>query len=302
MASRSSSRMRPSRSRWRGSPPKRPCLSGHRGARRVGLRESALRARRSWRSRPPKTGSYEPPDPPNLPLVEEPMELTICVSPEAGWSELEDFLGETKKSLTVAMYQFTAPHIFDAVNAAVSPEGRQFELVLHPVPEKPAVLGRQGQRLGREIRCPRSPRARRFRIGSRWRGRRWCRKPIRMDYGPPPTTSRSRFATDNAAWVSSGNWQSSNQPNVHPFESGAEAAVGLPAQVQSRLPRDHQQRTHRLDLRTIYQARSRPRRGAGGRAELLRGAGPVRARRGGSARAFRCAAAASSSLCVSIAR
>ena len=38
---------------------------------------------------PPKTGSYQEPDPPNLPLVKEPMELTICVSPEAGWSELE---------------------------------------------------------------------------------------------------------------------------------------------------------------------------------------------------------------------
>jgi hypothetical protein len=33
---------------------------------------------------PPKSGSYEPPDPPNLPLVAEVMQLTVCVSPEAG--------------------------------------------------------------------------------------------------------------------------------------------------------------------------------------------------------------------------
>ena len=45
---------------------------------------------------PPKTGSYEEPDRPNLPLVNEKMELTICVSPEAGWGELEAFLGETR--------------------------------------------------------------------------------------------------------------------------------------------------------------------------------------------------------------
>ena len=32
---------------------------------------------------PPKSGSYQEPNPPNLPLVREPMELTICVSPEA---------------------------------------------------------------------------------------------------------------------------------------------------------------------------------------------------------------------------
>src|SRR5262245_2479845 len=49
---------------------------------------------------PPKTGSYQEPDPPNLPLVNEKMDLTVCVSPEAGWSELEDFLGETKSRLT----------------------------------------------------------------------------------------------------------------------------------------------------------------------------------------------------------
>src|SRR5262249_12319695 len=64
---------------------------------------------------PPKTGSYQEPNPPNLPLVNEPTELTICVSPEAGWGELEAFLGATSEKLTVAMYQFTAPHIFEAI-------------------------------------------------------------------------------------------------------------------------------------------------------------------------------------------
>jgi hypothetical protein len=35
-----------------------------------------------------------------------------------GWSELEAFLAGTEKGLTVAMYQFTAPHIFEAVKAS----------------------------------------------------------------------------------------------------------------------------------------------------------------------------------------
>ena len=43
------------------------------------------------------------------------MKLTVCVSPEAGWSELKAFLAATEERLTVAMYQFTAPHIFEAV-------------------------------------------------------------------------------------------------------------------------------------------------------------------------------------------
>ena len=67
------------------------------------------------------------------------MGLTICVSPEAGWSELETFLGATRKRLTVAMYQFTAPHVFKAVEDAVTPGHRTFELVLHPFVEPPTA-------------------------------------------------------------------------------------------------------------------------------------------------------------------
>ena len=99
---------------------------------------------------PPKTGGYTEPEPPNLPLVKEKMELTICVSPEAGWSELETFLGETRSTLTVAMYQFTAPHIFKAIENAVTPAGRKFELILHPVPEKPAKSGVKANDLDEE--------------------------------------------------------------------------------------------------------------------------------------------------------
>ena len=39
------------------------------------------------------------------------------------------------------MYQFTAPHIFTAIEKAVTPAERKFELILHPVPEKPAKNG-----------------------------------------------------------------------------------------------------------------------------------------------------------------
>jgi hypothetical protein len=183
---------------------------------------------------PPKSGSYEPLDPPNLPLVEEAMELTICVSPEAGWSELEDFLGGTQKSLTVAMYQFTAPHIFDAVNSAVSPEGRQFELVLHPVPEKPAhsgvkaheldensgVLDPLEQALGDRFEMAWATLVSKAHPDGLWASAYHIKVAIR---------------DGNAVWVSSGNWQSSNQPNVHPFQPGAE----VPSGFQRKYDRDY---------------------------------------------------------------
>ena len=183
---------------------------------------------------PPKSGSYEPLDPPNLPLVNEPMELTICVSPEAGWSELEDFLGATQKSLTVAMYQFTAPHIFQAVNAAVSPKGRQFELVLHPVPEKPAHSGVKAHELDENsgVLDP---------LEQTLKGRFEMAWATLVSRAHPDGLWASAYhikvavRDGNAAWVSSGNWQSSNQPNVHTFQPGAE----LPSDFQRKYNRDY---------------------------------------------------------------
>jgi hypothetical protein len=183
---------------------------------------------------PPKTGSYEPPNPPNLPLVEEPMELTICVSPEAGWSELEKFLSETTQNLTVAMYQFTAPHIFEAVNAAVRPKGRRFELVLHPVPERPAASGVKANDLDEksEVLEPLVQELQdRFQMA-------WATltSKARPD-GLWASAYHIKVAVRDggAAWVSSGNWQSSNQPDVHPFESSDK----LPAGFQRKYNRDY---------------------------------------------------------------
>ena len=71
------------------------------------------------------------------------MGLTICVSPEAGWSELETFLGATRKRLTVAMYQFTAPHVFKAVEDAVTAAG------LPAVIAAPGLVARLARRWNR---------------------------------------------------------------------------------------------------------------------------------------------------------
>ena len=38
-------------------------------------------------------------------------------SPDAGWPTLSAFLKETKTRLTVAMYDFTAPHIMRTIEA-----------------------------------------------------------------------------------------------------------------------------------------------------------------------------------------
>lgn len=198
---------------------------------------------------PPKSGSYQEPDPPRLPLVNEPMELTICVSPEAGWGELEAFLGETTEKLTVAMYQFTAPHIFEAVEAAVKPAGRTLELILHPVPEKPAKKGVKANDLDEEdeVITPLEKKMK-TRFEQTW--------ATLVSKANPDGLFASAYhikvavRDSSAIWLSSGNWQSSNQPDVHPFVKNPDK---LPAQFQRKYNRDYHAIIANKKLADIYE-------------------------------------------------
>jgi hypothetical protein len=198
---------------------------------------------------PPKTGGYTEPEPPNLPLVKENMELTICVSPEAGWSELESFLGETRSTLTVAMYQFTAPHIFKAIENAVTPAGRKFELILHPVPEKPAKSGVKANDLDEEKQII-DP------LEGEMKARFETTWATLLSKANPNGLFASAYhikvavRDGSAFWLSSGNWQSSNQPDVHPF---ADRPQPLPVGFQRKYNRDYHAIIKNERLASIYE-------------------------------------------------
>jgi MinD-like ATPase involved in chromosome partitioning or flagellar assembly len=197
----------------------------------------------------PKIGSYEEPDPPNLPLVKEKMDLTICVSPEAGWSELESFLGETKETLTVAMHQFTAPHIFKAIEDAMTPAECKFELILHPIPEKPAKNGVKADDLNEEedVINPFEEKMKK-RFEQTW--------ATLVSKANPDGLFASAYhikvavRDSSALWLSSGNWQSSNLPDVHPFVDHPE---DLPAQFQRKYNRDYHAVINNQKLASIYE-------------------------------------------------
>jgi hypothetical protein len=198
---------------------------------------------------PPKTGSYKEPNPTNLPLVEEKMELTICVSPEAGWSELEAFLGKTEKTLTVAMYQFTAPHIFEAIEAAVTPAKRKFELILHPIPETPPKTGVKAGDLKEEEQVIDPLEAKmEKRFDQTWATLVSKKRP----QGLFASAYHIKVAVrdSSAVWLSSGNWQSSNQPNVHPFVPDPKE---LPAGFQRNYNRDYHAIIRNDRMASIYE-------------------------------------------------
>src|SRR5262249_51818984 len=141
----------------------------------------------------------------------------------------------TRERLTVAMYQFTAPHIFEAVRAAVTPEGRKLELVLHPVPEKPAKSGVKAHDLNEETQVL-DP------LTQKMKGRFQFSWATLFSQKHPEGLWASAYhikvavRDGKAFWLSSGNWQSSNQPNVRPFGDKLDK---LPAGFQQKYNRDY---------------------------------------------------------------
>jgi hypothetical protein len=198
---------------------------------------------------PPKSGAYEPLDPPDLPLIDEPMKATICVSPEAGWSELQTFLAGTRERLTVAMYQFTAPHIFEAVRKAVTPARRTFELVLHPRPEKPARSGVKAKELNEEDDVL-EPLA--TKMGDRFK-MSWATLSSRTQPdGLWASAYHIKVAVrdGDTTWLSSGNWQSSNQPPYYPLAPDHDK---LPAGFQRKYNRDYHAIIANDKLASVYE-------------------------------------------------
>ena len=169
------------------------------------------------------------------------MDLTICVSPEAGWGNWK-FLGRDQGAPHCCHVSVHRTAHFRAVSNAVTPEGREFELVLHPIPEKPPKAGVKANDLNEQndVIDPLEKDIKdRFKMA--WATLKTKAHPD----GLWASAYHIKVAVRDgkALWLSSGNWQSSNQPDVHPFgDQARSASARLPAQVQPRLPRHRRER------------------------------------------------------------
>src|SRR5262249_44466758 len=76
--------------------------------------------------------TYEPPKGLNLDPVSGAMTITCHVSPDAGWRVLKPFLTATRRSLCLGMYDFTAPHIYQAVRSVLRDSDVSWKQTLSP--------------------------------------------------------------------------------------------------------------------------------------------------------------------------
>lgn len=166
-----------------------------------------------------RESKYVPPDDVRLNPVHGPFVVKCHASPDAGWPTLSAFLDDTKKRLTVAMYDFTAPHILRAIELTATASNATFSLILDPglsltngdEPNNPKSGDFTEENIRKDLQ-----KKLKSNFGFVWAA---VTRKGKVEGGIFPTAYHIKVAVRDgeAFWLSSGNWQSSNQPDIDPL-------------------------------------------------------------------------------------
>jgi hypothetical protein len=177
-----------------------PFLEGAIGVKPLQSISAEARLRRS---------TYKPPKGVPLNDIEGQIRLTCHASPDAGWKVLRSFLRQAERELVVGMYDLTAPHIGDTLANEVSGRVRRFTLTM----DKKISIGEGTKKDDRTEGEHVSMFSRAFGSGFRYAyARTGNHGTFFSDYH-----IKLAVADRKAFWLSSGSWQSSNQPKLDPL-------------------------------------------------------------------------------------
>ncbi len=154
-------------------------------------------------TRGPGRGGREYQEPAHLKLaaVSGAMTLLCHASPDAGWATLGKFLSAARKTLTVAMYDFGAPHIVEAIEGAMARAKGPFVLNL----DRRSNPKREGELTEQQV-------VDRFTASL---GDKFVSSTAAVGTLYPNAYHIKVAVRDGKVfWLSSGNWQGSNQPTA----------------------------------------------------------------------------------------
>jgi hypothetical protein len=168
-------------------------------------------------SRPTKPQIPYTPAAQPLSAIEASMSILCHVSPDAGWTQLKNFLDCVRSKLVVGMYDFTSAHILQEIESSFRASAAAMTLTLDdPSAENPSanqpdtqtVSDLQGT-LGRNFK-------------EAWALVRSSRMAQAWIF---PSAYHIKVAVADGArvWLSSGNWNNSNQPDIDPWKDRARA-------------------------------------------------------------------------------
>jgi hypothetical protein len=146
---------------------------------------------------------------PTFKAVTDNFKITCFASPDAGWPTLKPFLAGIKDQLTVGMYEFTAPHIVQTVSAQM--KDKATNLVLDD-PDYDTTMREQtnddtikqlSKTIGKGLKFA-------------WAAE-GADKHNSLHLFPAAYHIKVAVADSKAFFLSSGNFNSTNQPNLDPF-------------------------------------------------------------------------------------
>jgi phosphatidylserine/phosphatidylglycerophosphate/cardiolipin synthase-like enzyme len=160
--------------------------------------------------------AYTPAPGASLAPVDVSTSVVVSASPDSGWPVLSAFLAATQSTLTVSMYDFTSAHILSTVEKALA--GKTVKLTLdHPAKNPTAdqtdeqTVTALAKAFGTELT------------------QAWALE--RMDPLAAawifPTAYHIKVAVRDSSvvWLSSGNWNDSNQPDIDPVTTPGDATA-----------------------------------------------------------------------------
>ena len=147
---------------------------------------------------------YTPAKPP-LKKVSRPMTILACASPDAGFTVLAEFLEAAKSQLTVGLYDFTSGDILRTLTAVITKKRLPFKMVLDHPPLNPTANQSDEQTVQALEKADR-------RAAVMWALTQTDPDTAKWIF-PSAYHIKVAVRDGNAFWLSSGNWNVSNQPN-----------------------------------------------------------------------------------------
>jgi hypothetical protein len=166
--------------------------------------------------------TYQPPQGATLDPITGPMTITCHVSPDAGWPVLRPFLEATHHHLTLGMYDFTAPHIYRTIRSLLKNPKVRWRQTLDPgesLPQPDEVDSTKAED---------KPEASINRGLRRVAGNRFETTFAHTGAGKTFASAyhiKVAVRDDEALWLSSGNWQSSNQAPIDLLDPAADRSL-----------------------------------------------------------------------------
>ncbi|MGJ4844739.1 phospholipase D-like domain-containing protein [Leifsonia sp. Le1] len=157
---------------------------------------------------------YAPPPGATLAPVSGTMRVTLSASPDSGWPTLGAFLSGVRETLTVGLYDFTSRHILQTVETVLA--GRTVRLVLDHPAKNPTADQTDEQTVAALTTAFGDH------LTQAWALSRM--DPLAAAWIFPSAYHIKVAVRDSSAvWLSSGNWNNSNQPDIDPVTTPADA-------------------------------------------------------------------------------